>query len=171
MVSATDSVGSGLGEMLMLPVAHWWCQTSRVTVINLLATNFVNGNWSLANLPSVLKIPGLLVMSCSKASLEMPPLSFIAHFWKSKTWVSQSHRAHCRKVGIVPLIALRRKKEGRQLQYVVVDFVLKSISFFHGGRRREEYCKAGKLGLQMVWNPWNSLLCPLPGADSICSWR
>lgn len=101
------------------------------------------GNLPLANLPSVFKILGALVMSCSEASLETPPLSFVAHFWKSKTWVSQSHEAHCWKVGIMPLITLRRKREGRWLPYVVVDFVLKSISFFHGGRSSKSIAKQG----------------------------
>lgn len=91
------------------------------------------GNLALANLPSVFKVLGALVVSCPEASLETPPLSFVAHFWKSKTRVSQSREAHCWEVGIVPLIALRRKREGRWLQYVVVDFVLKSVAFFHGG--------------------------------------
>lgn len=69
VVSATDPVGSGLGETLMLPAA------SRVTVINLLAINFEK-----ANLPSGFKELGALAVSCSEASLETPPLSFVACF-------------------------------------------------------------------------------------------
>lgn len=104
---------------------------------------FWKGNLSLANLPSAFKILGALDMSCSDASLEVLPLSFTAHFWKRKAWVSQSHEAHCWKVGILPLIALRRRREGRWLQYVVVGFVLKNVSFFHGGRRGESIVKQG----------------------------
>lgn len=110
---------------------------------------FWKGNLSLANLPSAFKILGALDMSCSEASLEMLPLSFTAHFWKRKAWVSQSHEAHCWKVGILPLIALRRRREGRWLQYVVVGFVLKDVSLFSWWQERGEYCKTGKLGLQM----------------------
>lgn len=41
----------------------------------------------------------------------------------------------------MPLIALRRKREGRLFQYVVVDFVFKSFCLFHGGRRGESIVK------------------------------
>lgn len=68
--------------------------------------------------------------SAPRHSLKMPHLSIIAHFWESRTCFSQSHEPDCWKVGIVPLIAPKRKREGRWLQCIIVDFVLKNISFF-----------------------------------------
>lgn len=131
-VSAIGSVESGLGEMLLLPVACW-CARPRVMVINSLAMNFEKAACHQLN-PLCVRHWEHWSHPALRHSLEIPPLSIVARFWESKTWLSQSHEPHCWEVGIMPLIAPRRKREGRWLQYVVVDFVLKSISFFRGGR-------------------------------------
>lgn len=146
-------------------------QTSRVAVINLLAIDFGKATSHWLTSPLCLRCWERWCCPAPRLPSRRRLLSFVARFWQSKTWVSQSHEAHCWKVGIVPLVALRRKREGRWLQHVVVDFVLKSVSFFSWWQEGVEYCKAGKLGLQMFWNPWKSLLYRLPGAASICSWR
>lgn len=134
-VSATGSVGSRLGEVLFLPAV--------VGVPGLLCHGYFSGCelWK-SSLPRAHSLLCVGHWECwphpaMRRSLQMPPLSVIARFWESKTCFSQSHKPHCWKVGIMPLIAPKGKREGRWLQNIVVDFVLKSISLFHGDRSRD----------------------------------
>lgn len=94
------------------------------------------GSWPQLS-PTVCRALGVLAVSCCETFPRDATFKHIAHFWESKTCFRQSHEPHCWKVGIVPLIAPKRKREGRWLQHVVVYFVLKSISFFCGGRNRD----------------------------------
>lgn len=153
-VLATGSVGLRLGEMLLLPVSCW-CAMPLVSWWKIPSLGTWTRQLVTSSPPDVCRALGGLAASCWRHSLEMPPLSLLAPFWESETCFSQSHEPHCwHHANNAP----KRRTEGRWLQHVVVDFVLKSISCFHGGRSRHSIGASDvleSLKFSFVLSPWH----------------